>query len=255
MIQLGILVPLAVIGVASAIWREQKKHRQYSMKLSLPSPSEDSRLGSKQLHLKNTRVYDDVGELHHYQQVSWYTLAFAASGSLFYAPASLASVPLLGYNTYHFIKMIQHSKAADRKTPLTVFEIISIAASLATGRPTSASILFLLSFGSRKLLLQAGNISHNIDLSQTLNLKRTQVCILKEGVEVEVSVSELQDKDIIVMRTGDTVSLEGNVIDGEGEVRQFSLQKQMKLIPKRKDDRVYPFTKIESGCLYIQVER
>ncbi len=260
MIQLGILVPLAVGGIIGAIWREYRKGQAYQLSLSVPTLEVDldgsnEQEESKTLPQKAPRVFDDVGELHHYQRVSWYALAFAASGSWFYPPAALVSMPLLGYNAYHFMKIIQHSDTADQKAPLTIFEVIGVAASLATGRLITTSVVLLFSFGTRKLLLQAGNISNNIGLSRAFNPKFSRVWILRDGAEIETSISELQDGDIIVLHAGDTVAVKGKIVEGEGLIRQFSLRNQIKFVPKQEGDKVFPFTKVETGCLHIQPAR
>lgn len=250
MIQLGVL--LVAGGLASAFWREYRNSRFYRGRPGLPAPEAETQDTGIAQHDVKVKVFDDVGELHHYQRVSWYTLALAASGSWFYPPATLVSVPLLGYNTYHFFKTVQQSDSAARKAPLTVFEAIGITGSLLTHNPLTASILLTFSFGARKLLLQAGNITNNIGFANTFNPRLAKVWILRDGTEVEASVAELREGDVVVLRAGDTVAVEGKVLEGSGTMRQFSLSKQMKLVPKQVGDRVFLFTQLGSGCLHVR---
>ena len=158
---------------------------------------------------------------------------------------------MLGYNAYHFTKLIRHTDAAGRKSPMTVFESIALAGSLVTGQATTASVMFLLIFGSRKLLLQAGNIA-DIGLSRTMDPRFAKMWILRDGAEIEASLREIQEGDVVVIRNGDTVLVEGKVLEGEGVVRQYSLLKKPKSINKQTGDKVFPFTQLKSGCLYIQ---
>ena len=95
------------------------------------------------------------------------------------------------------------------------------------------------------------NISNNMNPSQLLQMRNVKVWVLRDGVEIEVMVSALQEEDTVVFHQGVTVTLEGMVVEGMGEVRQFSLEKKMKTIPKKNGDRVFPFTLLESGCLYV----
>ncbi|MEB4591264.1 hypothetical protein VSS37_09770 [Candidatus Thiothrix sp. Deng01] len=249
MIQLGVL--LMAGGVAGALWRDYRKKQAYKSHAALPYANPEPQT-SKLPPPTRVKVFDDVGELNHYQKISWYALAFAASGSWFYPPARLVSLPLLSYNTYHFFRTIRQSDKADQKSPVTLFESIGIAGSLATGSPFTASMLMVFSFGTRKLLLQAGNISNNIGFSQPFNPRYAKVWVMRDGAELETTVGNLREDDVIVLHAGDTIALEGKVLDGVGSVRQFSLRKQMKLIPKQEGDRVYPFTQLESGCLHVQ---
>jgi cation transport ATPase len=78
------------------------------------------------------------------------------------------------------------------------------------------------------------------------------VWTLRDGAEIETAVSDLQDGDIIVLHAGETVMVEGKIVEGSGIIRQFSLRKQMKLINKHMDDKVFPFTQLESGCVHVQ---
>jgi cation transport ATPase len=250
MIHLPLLLPLLVAGFAGALWRERQQARITALPLGLPQP--ESSKPQPGLSIKPAgKVFDDIGELHHYQQVSWYSLAFAASGSWFYAPATLVSVPLLGYNAYHFTKLLRHTDAAGRKSPMTVFESIALAGSLATGQAATASVMFLLVFGSRKLLLQAGNIAE-IGLTRAVDPRFAKVWILRDGVEIEASLREVQEGEVMVIRGGETVLVEGEILDGEGVVRQYSLLKKHKSISKRAGDKVFPFTQLESGCLCVK---
>ncbi len=256
MIPAVLLFPLIASGVIGAAWRGYKKqqnHHQRHPGPGLPAPESDEKIRPEVPPPQTSSTeFDDVEELHHYQRVSWYSLAFAASGSWFFAPALWVSFPLIGYNTYHLVKTIRHSDNANQKSPMTIFEVLGVTGSLIAGRPVIASLLFLLSFGSRKLLLQAGNISNNIGPSGALNSKFTKVWILRDSVEIETTIANLQKDDVVVLHAGDTTMLEGDIISGTGVMQQFSLHKKMKLVPKQAGGKVFPFTRLESGCLHIR---
>ena len=251
MLHLGLL--LVIGGVAGAL-RKHLDNKVQRLELGVPVLDNDHQEDSKHLPQKVLPIYDDVGELHHSQQVSNYTLALTAAGAWFYVPVvALISIPLLGYSAYHFTHILRHSNVADRKKPLVIFEIIGISASLLTGRLLMGALIFFFSFGVRKLLLQAGNISNNIPLSYSTNLNFERVWILREGAELETTIGELQTNDIIVMHPGDMMKVEGKIIQGDGIMRQFSLRKQMKSVPKTIGDKVFPYTLLESGSFHIQV--
>lgn len=254
MIQLGLLLPLAVGGIVVAVWREYKDNKVQRLAFDVPILANEYQANVKNLPQKILPVYDDVGKLYHYQQTSWYSLALTAAGAWFYVPiVTLMSIPLLSYSIYNFISIIRNSDSAERKRPLTIFEVIGLTASLLTGQFLSAALLFLFSFGSRKLLLQAGNISNNIPLSYSANLNFKRVWVLRQGAELETTVSKLQNDDIVVIHQGDLIPIKGKIIQGDGVVHQFSLRKQMKLVPKTTGDKVFPFTLLKSGSLQIQL--
>jgi cation transport ATPase len=251
MLHLGLLL---VIGGIAGVLRKHMDNKIQRLELSVPVLDNGHQENTKHLPQKVSPIYDDVGELYHSQQVSNYTLALTAAGAWFYVPVvTLISIPLLGYSAYHFTHIIRHSNATDRKKPLVIFEAIGISASLLTGQLLSASLIFFFSFGVRKLLLQAGNISNNIPLSHSTDLNFKRVWILREGAELETTISELQTDDIIAVHPGDMVKVKGKIIQGDGILRQFSLRKQMKSVPKTVGDKVFPYTLLESGSFHIQV--
>lgn len=252
MIPFSLLVSLLGGGMVGAAVRHYKQRLDDGEDSKHTALTDQSQHRKKLFRHNSCRVFDDVGELHHYQQVAWYALAFSAASSWFFPPVALISLPLLGYNGYHYYRTLRHSDPSERKTPIAIFELIGITASLLTGRLITASILFLFSFGTRKWLLQAGNISNNIGLKNAINPNLANVWVLRDGTEIEVPVPEIQPDDVLILHPGDTITLPGKVVQGRGHINQFSLRKHMKQVPKYIGDQVYPFTKIASGRLHIQ---
>lgn len=248
MVHLGLF--LLAGGVIGAIIREQKNRVRVQKQLNnLPV------LAAETDHCpvpQTTNSFDDVAELKHYQRVSWYGLALTSAGALFHPAATLAAVPVVGYNTFYFLKTLRHSTLEDQRSAFVVFECIGVLGTLLLSRPLIASIVMTLGFTKRNLLLQAGNISNNLNPSQLLNMRNNSVWVLRDGVEIEVLYSDLSETDTVVFHEGDTVILEGVVVEGEGEVNQFSLKKKMKVIPKKSGDRVFPFTYLVSGSLKVK---
>lgn len=242
MIHIGVW--LIVGGIIGAALRDRQQVKPISTKLVKPEqPIDDS---STPL-----QSYDDVGELQHYQKVSLFSFAVSASGSLFYPPVALVSAPLLGYSAYNYFKTSQHSNHWKRSPGMATFEIVGIVGSMLTGRFFIASTVTLLAFTSRSFLLQAGNIANNLSPTDSMSLKDSAVWILRDGAEVEIKVHELRSGDIVIIHEDENIKLQGVVIEGEGQVRQFSLNKEMKLVGKSVGDYVYPYTRLSQGCLHI----
>ena len=247
MIHLGLLFFLG--GAAGAVWRSRSKK---AVSTSTPLPVVSNFNSSEEESLIYSSQFDDVGELRHYQKISWYAMAFTSSGWLFYPPVTMLAAPLLGYNTYNYLRSLKQSHSQQRKSALTVFELLGVGTTLLTGKPVATSAVMLFAFGRRNLLLQAGNISNNMEPAQALNYRNNTYWVLRDEAEVEVLGSELQDTDIVVFNSGDVISLEGVVVRGQGQVRQFDLKKKMKIVSKSLGDRVYPFTQLQDGLLHIK---
>ncbi len=256
MIPMGLALPLLVTGVVSASWRHYRQRSRSARHEKLwaiaVEKGGETPFLTAEGGVESAPPFDDVGELNHYQQVSWYALALAASGSWFYPPAVVLSVPLLGYSVYHLYQVKSRSVPSDWWSPLSVFEMVGVFGALISGRALAASLIFVAAFGGRKWLLRVGNVTNNIGLSSPVSLRNARVWVMRDGVEIEVIASELEDSDIVVFHQGDVILVAGRVVDGAGMVRQFSLSRNMKLLPRYVGDPVHLFTQVETGRLFVR---
>lgn len=253
MLQIALFLPLAIGGVASALWREHKRNKKY---VTLSPDYSESTLSyidqnSSNDVSKQIVLIDDAAEISHNQRIALIALALSGSGTLVFAPFTLASIPFLGYSTFYFLNTIQRSNAQRKKSAFTIFELASVAGTIITGRYLLLSSLLALSFSTRKWGLQAGNIS-SIGMGRAFNPDFNRVWVLRGETEVEVTLSELQPDDITVLRTGDFVRTNGEVVEGEGVVRQFSLAGILQAIPKQAGDPVFSYTEVLAGDLHIK---
>lgn len=252
MIHLSLLLFLG--GAVGAVWRSHRKSIQ-KLPTSLPAPYTYKVEEDDEYNTNSSTSFDDVGELRHYQKVSWYAMAFTSSGWLFYPPATMLATPLLGYNAYNFVRSLGNSSSLQRKSALTIFELIGIGTTLMTGKPLATSMVMLFAFGRRNMLLQAGNISNNLSPTEALQFQDKSYWVLREGAEIETCGAQLQESDIIVFSANDVITVEGVVVQGKGEVRQIGLNKKMKTVCKSIGDRVYPFTHLQRGSLQIKQKK
>lgn len=253
MIQVALFLPLIVSGVAGALWREHRRKKKY-MTLSpefpvmtLPPDGQESLAGIS----KEVLVVDDSAEVSHSQRVSLIALALSGSGTLVFPPFTLASIPLLSYSTFYFLNTVRRSNAKQKKSALTIFEIASVAGAIVTGRFLLLSSLLAFAFSTRKWGLQAGNIA-SIGVGEAFDPSLRRAWVLRDDVEVEVNLAELQSTDIVVLHTGDTIKTNGEVVEGEGIVNQFALSGRLEAIPKHVGDPVFSYTEVAAGELYVK---
>ncbi len=253
MIQIALFIPLVVSGVAGALWREHRREKKYLILQSTVPELSLSR--DEQGYIPDTSkkivVIDDAAEISHNQRVSLLALALSSSGTLVFPPFTLASLPLLSYSTFYFINTIRRSSLKQKKSALTLFELASIVGTLITGRYLLLSSLLALSFTTRKWALQAGNISF-VGMSRAFDPSFRRAWVLRDGVELEVSLSDIQSTDIVVLHKGDIIRSNGFVVDGEGIVKQFTLTGMVQAIPKLVGDPVFSYTELAAGDLFVR---
>jgi cation transport ATPase len=253
MIQIALFLPLAIGGVAGALWRERHRNKAYITfspdlsTLSLPTGEKDT----TQAIGKKVTLTDDAVEISHNQRVALIALALSGSGRLVFPLFTLASIPFLSYSTYNFLTTIHRSNPQRKKSAITIFELASVAGAIITGRYLLLASLLTLSFSIRKWGLQAGNIS-SIGMARAFNPNYTRVWVLRGESELEVTLSELQPDDIVVLHAGDIIRKDGEVVGGEGVVKQFSLAGILQAIPKHIGDSVFSYTEVSAGDLQIK---
>jgi Cd2+/Zn2+-exporting ATPase len=92
------------------------------------------------------------------------------------------------------------------------------------------------------------------DLSKLLSLQPEIATIVHpDGSEAKVPVSQLGVDDVVVVRPGGRIPVDGKVIEGHSDVDQATITGESTPVSKRKDDPVYAGTINSTGSLLIRV--
>lgn len=91
-------------------------------------------------------------------------------------------------------------------------------------------------------------------ISDILDASTHHTFVLKEGVEVEIEISELATDDVVVLHTGEKVCVDGEVIDGEALVNEAPISGRADYIHKEVGDRVRAGTFVNEGVIYVRAE-
>ena len=89
-------------------------------------------------------------------------------------------------------------------------------------------------------------------LRDSLALNVDQVWLLVDGTEVCVPLSEVREGDLVVVRDGGSIPVDGVVEDGEAVVNQASMTGEPLGVPRGKGASVYSGTVVEQGRLVIR---
>ncbi|CAM3040903.1 heavy metal translocating P-type ATPase [Lactiplantibacillus plajomi] len=114
----------------------------------------------------------------------------------------------------------------------------------------SAIVTFLFLFGSylesKTLQKTRTAIKGLTDMSPT-----TATLVTDTGTE-EVDVDDVDEGDVVLVKTGGQVPVDGQVVEGSGYLNEASITGESRQINKQKDDSVYSGTIVENG--YIKVK-
>lgn len=153
------------------------------------------------------------------------------------------SLPFLGRG----LKRLIH-----RELKVELLDALSIGVSMVRRDfSTAGSVMFLLDIGE---LLEEWTHKKSVDdLARCMSLNVKRVWLKTDDAEVLVPLSNISVGDHILVRMGNVIPLDGEVVEGEVMVNQASLTGESMPVAKRPGMQVYAGTVIEEGDCVIEV--
>jgi len=116
----------------------------------------------------------------------------------------------------------------------------------------SAVIITLVLMG--KLLEARAKLGTSAAIEALIRLQPKTARVERDGVLVEVAVGSMQKGDIFVVRSGESIPVDGLVASGESGVDESMLTGESLPVGKRAGDKVYAGTLNQQGLLRCQAE-
>ncbi len=91
-------------------------------------------------------------------------------------------------------------------------------------------------------------------ITRLLTLEAKTARIIKNGVEQEISVSDLKVSDVMIVRPGEKIPTDGTVVDGKGSVDEAMVTGESMPVLREKGDEVIGGTINAEGTLRVQVK-
>jgi Zn2+/Cd2+-exporting ATPase len=131
---------------------------------------------------------------------------------------------------------------------------LAVIGALAIGEfEEGAIVVFLFSLGNTLQSYTMDKARHAIRLLMDLSPKEAH--LKKGGRLIKVSVSELKIGDIIIVKPGEKVSIDGTIIKGSSPVDESSITGESKPADKLPGDKVFAGSINGSGPLEIKTEK
>ncbi|GAQ18414.1 HAD family hydrolase [Oceanobacillus picturae] len=132
--------------------------------------------------------------------------------------------------------------------------IAVIGAVLIQNYEESAIVTFLFLFGSyleqRTLNKTRSAIKELTELAPESALKQ-----MENGEFEEVDVDDVDEGDILLVKTGAKVPVDGTVLTGEGHINEASITGESLPVSKKVDSEVFAGSILENGTIQIQADR
>lgn len=156
------------------------------------------------------------------------------------------------YHTLGFIRLGLRSLRQGRLDVPVLDATAITAAMLQNDLSTAGSVMLLLHIGE---LLEEWSYRKSVhDLAENMSLHIDTVWKVVEGTEVEVPLAEIADGDLVSVKMGSTIPLDGEVTAGEALVNQASMTGESLPVEKKPGLTVYAGTVVEDGEITVKVK-
>ncbi|MDF2960977.1 MAG: family hydrolase [Paenibacillus sp.] len=117
----------------------------------------------------------------------------------------------------------------------------------------AAAVTFLFIFGS---YLEARAIEKTrFSLKALMALAPATSSVMRDGIEVKVSSDEVLEGDLVLVRPGESIPVDGTILKGKATINQAAITGESIPVSRDKDAKVFSGTVIEHGYLEILAEK
>ena len=141
-----------------------------------------------------------------------------------------------------------------RKITVNVFVTVALIATIAIGEFLTASILIFI------MVVAGAFESYTLDktrksIRSLLDIAPKMVTVKKEQEEMVISINDVEAGDIVIVRPGERIAVDGVVINGKSSVNQAPITGESIPVEKYKGSEVYSGTLNEEGRIEVKTTR
>ncbi len=89
-------------------------------------------------------------------------------------------------------------------------------------------------------------------ITALMDLAPKRAIVIRDNIELEIEAKDIVKGDIVVVKKGDAIAIDGIIIEGSASIDQSSITGESIPVYKRKNDKVYSATILTSGYLKIE---
>ena len=172
--------------------------------------------------------------------------------SKLFLPAPITTAMAL----YRSVKYIREGLTAlwHGKLSVAVLDATAVTVSMVRGDfSTAGSVMFMLRLG--EILEEWTHKKSVADLARAMSLNVDKVWLQRGDTEVLVPIGDVQLGDRMLVRTGNLIPLDGQVVSGEAMVNQASITGESMPVVKHPGSPVYAGTVAEEGQCVVEVQK
>lgn len=157
---------------------------------------------------------------------------------------------VIGYDVlWSALRNIFHGQIFDEKFLMAIATI----GAFATGEyPEASAVMIFYQIGELFQGIAVGKSRKSI--AALMDIRPDFANVIRDGKENNVSPEEVTIGETIIVRPGEKIPLDGEIVDGETSVNTAALTGESLPVDKRKGDKVISGTINLSGAIYIRTE-
>jgi len=184
-------------------------------------------------------------------------LALAIGGGAFFGDAGPVAIPLLAISAVSgAIYPVRRAFSAVRARTVDINALMVVAvagAMILSDWLEAASVVFLFAVAQ---WLEVRTLERARQaIRALLDLSPRQALVLRDGAEITVPVEEIRTADRVVIRPGEKVAVDGDVVSGSSDVNEAPITGESLPVSKQVGDEVYAGTINGRGALELRVTR
>jgi len=204
--------------------------------------------------LINTDRQDDLDKLDLDLPICSVSLPIAAAAQFAFPPLLPVAAGLFVYTAIPCFKGAYEVVVKERRLGVDVLDSVVVLGCLATMQILPGAVMaWCLSLG--RMLVKKTEDNSKKMLLNAFGKQPRYVWLVRDGVEIEVSLDKLAQGDIVAVHTGDMVPVDGHIVEGMAMIDQHALTGESTPAEKGVGDRVYASTILVAGKILVSVEQ
>jgi Cd2+/Zn2+-exporting ATPase len=166
-----------------------------------------------------------------------------------YLPTALSIISLI-LGGYPILKSAVQALLIPDLNVDTLVSIAAIAAASVGAYREAATVIFIMLVGESLERITVGKARKAI--TSLIQLAPKTAWVRRDGKEVQVPIEEVGAKEIVIVKPGERIPVDGKIVSGCGSINQSMLTGESIPIEKGVGDRIYCGTINESGSCEIE---
>ncbi len=144
-----------------------------------------------------------------------------------------------------------HETVVEKRFTIHQFLAFSLGLAILAGEALTAFEIIFVLHGGRLLETYVANRSRR-EIRRMLALSIKETWVLVDGVEIRTPPAALRVGDLVVIRTGEKVAIDGEIERGEAELSEAAITGRAEAVFKTEGERVFAGSYLEQGVIYVR---